>query len=243
MGKFWDEHIKGIAPERFRAENGYLGLVGYPYAEMVRHVEASPQCSWLYAHADEDGAFGCPTEVVDGKVVSRDLLDSIIEVEWLARHWALGPTFGATVLDIGAGYGRLAHRMATMAPTAKVYCTDTVPESREYCARYLAHRGIEPRVYAPGELDRLPPIDLAVNIHCWPECPRPEIHWWLDWLRDHAVPRIFCMPNGHTGELLQCLYDEQSFQPDIEARGYRLAHHWVGPACWPRGFWLFERVP
>jgi hypothetical protein len=62
----------------------------------------------LMERLDEDGAFGNYTCEVDGKLVSRCLLDSITEIGFLERHLRISQVPGLSVLDIGAGYGRLA---------------------------------------------------------------------------------------------------------------------------------------
>jgi hypothetical protein len=165
-------------------------------------------------------------------------LDSVVELGFVRR--ALGESFmhTAMVLDIGAGYGRLAHRWHCAFPGATIYCTDGVFLSSQLCGKYLKTRGVPDRVILPSELGALPPLDLAVNIHSWPECSRAEIAWWLDWLADHRVPRLFVVP--HLDRDMLCNQDGKSFRPDIEQRGYKLAHHWYGPECWPRDFYLFE---
>jgi hypothetical protein len=45
--------------------------------------------------------------IIDGQIISRDLLDSIIEIDFLDRHLDLMSHSGVTILDV-AGYGRLA---------------------------------------------------------------------------------------------------------------------------------------
>jgi 2-polyprenyl-3-methyl-5-hydroxy-6-metoxy-1,4-benzoquinol methylase len=65
---------------------------------------------------EEDDDFGAEVFDFHGKVVSRDLLDSIIEINFLDRHLGFSSRRAVNVLDIGAGYGRLAHRMATAFP-------------------------------------------------------------------------------------------------------------------------------
>ena len=49
------------------------------------------------------------------------------------------------MLDIGAGYGRLAHRMSAAFPQLEDYCcVDAVPESTFLSEYYLRHRGCTP---------------------------------------------------------------------------------------------------
>ena len=60
---------------------------------------------------EEDNLFGAYTFCVDGVTVSRDLLDSIAEIYFLNRTLGISKRQNLRILDIGAGYGRLAHRL------------------------------------------------------------------------------------------------------------------------------------
>ena len=52
----------------------------------------------------EDGAFGAMTFKMAGHRVSRDLMDSILEINFLDRHLQPGTLENLSILDIGAGY-------------------------------------------------------------------------------------------------------------------------------------------
>jgi len=251
VSDFWDAHARTIDPAAYRADRQYLGCQAeYPYEAMVRHV-LEGHGAWVYAaQPDDDGAYGATTRLVQGRMVSRDLLDSCVELGYLARQLGIYQLAEASILDIGAGYGRLAHRLHVALPTARVYCADTVAASREVCAQYLAHRGVEPRVYAPSELDRLPAMSLAVAVHSWPECTLAEVQWWLGWLADHKVPHLYVVPHDRA---LTCEWGSSpgpwaapphapSFAEAIAMSGYELTDEWHGPACWPRAHHLYKRV-
>ena len=83
MTNLWTaSHAATINPERFRAHNQYLEqLPAYPYRELLSYVHV--QWPRLLDVLHEDEAFGCVTSEVDGKVVSRDLLDSACEIGFL----------------------------------------------------------------------------------------------------------------------------------------------------------------
>lgn len=156
----------------------------------------------LLERLGEDGRFGCWTYAYSGyPLVSRDLLDSVTELTWLERELGLSALERFSVLDIGAGYGRLAHRMAQAYPGLEDYCcVDAIPESTFVCEYYLRHRGVSPpaRVVALDRIaEELAPesFDLAVNIHSFSECTREAIGWWLELLRDLRVPRLLLVPN------------------------------------------------
>jgi putative sugar O-methyltransferase len=138
---------------------------------------------------DEDGLFGAYTFDFNGeKLVSRDLLDSILEINFLDRHLGLARREGFNLLDVGAGYGRLAHRLATAFPgTMRIYCTDAVSESTFLCEYYLRFRGLADRteVVPLDEIEarlRTVRIDVATNIHSFSECPMPQWNGgWISW--------------------------------------------------------------
>ncbi len=79
------------------------------------------------------------------------------ELCFLERELGLRERERFSVLDIGAGYGRLAHRMAAAHAErlADYCCVDAVPESTFVSEYYLRHRGVAPpaRVVEP-RLDR-----------------------------------------------------------------------------------------
>ena len=65
---------------------------------------------------------------IDGMLVSRDLLDSINELTFLDDELGIAQR-NMTILDIGAGYGRLAHRATTAFENLTYLCTDAIPLS------------------------------------------------------------------------------------------------------------------
>lgn len=243
MTGLWHTHAASIDPDRFRADGMYLGCqTDYPYADMVRYCRREhPR---LLDAFTEDGALGCTVAVAaEGKTVSRDLLDSVVEIGFLERH--LVGLSCARVLDIGAGYGRFAHRLTASHPGAFVYCTDRFAVSLTCCERYMAHRGVtRAMVVRPQQVASITErIDVAVNIHSWSECTPEEIEPWLETLDQLNVPYLMVVP--HTPDFASWTANGAagpSFLPAIHAHGYVLIRHWRGPDCWPRDFCLFERA-
>jgi SAM-dependent methyltransferase len=186
----------------------------------------------LLERLGEDGAFGCWTFPYEGYgTYSRDLLESVNEIAYLDRRLGLFDRRGLRVLDIGAGYGRLAHRLTSAVPEVADYCClDAVPESTFLSEWYLRFRGSTPpaRVMALDEVEgALEPggFDLAVNVHSFPECTYDAIAWWLQLLERLEVPRLLVIPNEPT-ELLSLESDgsRRDFMPLLADSGYRLAH-------------------
>ena len=222
---------------RFRGDNAYVwqfrnvgAAARQKYYLYLRDLAARDTAGLLNI-LTEDGLFGCWTFEYPGwPRVSRDLLDSINELLFLDRHTGVLRRPGLTVLDIGAGYGRLAHRMLTAAPSLKSYlCADAVPESAFLCEYYLRFRGCADRaeVLPLDELDaRLAErtLDLALSIHSFSEMGTPAIESWLSRVANGNTPWLLIVPN-HADRLLTMEADGtwRDFSPLLAAHGYELA--------------------
>lgn len=184
----------------------------------------------LLGRLGEDGAYGCWTFDFEGHGrYSRDLLGSVNELNFLERAAGLVTRPGLRVLDVGAGYGRLAHRMAQAAPDLADYCcVDAIPESTFLCEHYLRFRGVCPpaRVVPLHEIPAsLSPgsFDLAVNVHSFAEMPLAAVEWWVGELRRLEVPRLLIVPNDPEGLLaLEPDGEKTDFAPALAAAGYEL---------------------
>lgn len=183
----------------------------------------------LIPRLGEDGQFGCwAYEFAGYPTVSRDLLDSVAELLFLDRQMSIFGSSGLRVLDVGAGYGRLAHRMAGAVPGLDDYCcVDAVAESTFLSEYYLWWRRCIPpaRVVPLQEIDQLRPghFDLAINVHSFSECTMAAVSWWISRLQDLEVPVLFVVPNEPDG-LLSREQDgaRQDLMPVLEDAGYRL---------------------
>jgi hypothetical protein len=134
-----------------------------------------------------------------------------------------------TVVDIGAGYGRLAHRMVECVPGLKRYlCVDAIPESTFLSDIYLRYRKVDHKaVVLPLDevAERLPQErpDLAVNIHSFSEMPIAAIDAWIGLLARSGVPALLIVPNE--GDQLLSLEDDVvrlDFSPVLRKHGYVL---------------------
>jgi putative sugar O-methyltransferase len=195
------------------------------YEAMLRHAAARDELGLLDRLA-EDGLFGCWTFDIDGRRVSRDLLDSVNELSFLERSLGLSGRDGLRVLDVGAGYGRLAHRACSALPgIADWCCVDAVAESTFLCEYYLGFRGVAPpaRVVGLPDVGTLEPgsFDLAVNVHSFSECSLVAIEWWLEQLARLRVEHLLVVPND--GEALLSLEPDgtrRDFGPLVERAGF-----------------------
>ena len=199
------------------------------YFVMLRYVMDRDHLG-LLERLDEDGAFGCWTFDYPGyQRVSRDLLESVNELLYLDRELGLRDRPGFSMLDIGAGYGRLAHRMTSSFENVRDYCcVDAIAESTFLCEYYLEHRGAAPpaRVVAlPDVQSALEPgsFDLAVNIHSFSECTFDAIAWWVELLAHLAVPELVIVPNEPQALLsLEQDGSRRDFTEALRAAGYTL---------------------
>ena len=219
----------------FRGEWNYLAQLDYKETErkylMTAAYVAALDDQHFLERLSEDSLFGAVTiRVLDDLIISRDLLDSILEIRFLSRHLNLDPEQRYVCLDIGAGYGRFAHRFTSLFPRSQVYCVDGVAVSTFLCEFYTRFRECNDRAEAIPlyELSRLSnvKIDFATNIHSWSECPLSAVKYWLDLLADLRVSFLFVVPNWLDEQQMFLTIEPDgsrvSFLPEIERHGYRL---------------------
>jgi hypothetical protein len=216
----------------FRGDNAWVWQVRgtnahiSPYALSYYYLKSIDRLGLLDT-LDEDTSFGNFTFRIAGRDLSREMLDSVAEMYFLDRHLGIASRPGVRILDIGAGYGRLAHRMITALPNVESYlCTDGVAVSTFVCEYYLRFRGAtRARAVPLDEIDKAlrdKPVDIAINIHSFSECRPEAIDWWARLLATHRVKHLMIIPNRTVGDgellLTNAKYD---FLPILEHHGYR----------------------
>jgi putative sugar O-methyltransferase len=256
---YWKDYQSGIPLDLFRNEF-YLGDRTNEYSyDYARSVDRD---GWL-DKLDEDAAFGAQPTMIRGRLASRDLVDSVLELRF-ARD-AIGPELEkARILDIGAGYGRLAYRITSLWPEAEVYCTDAVAASTRVCELYLEHRKARRAYTVPfHELGKIPRVDVAVNVHSWSECTLEAISFWLDLIDEKRAKWLMIVPHRastigehlHPEPLLSCESVNASrtesvkrpYEYMLRERGWKVhacAKKYAGdPAghCEPTTYWMFRR--
>ena len=186
----------------FRGDNIYVWqtreyseknyLVSYNYASKNDQLN-------LLSTISELGDFGVQTFTFYGKKVSRDLIDSVIEINYLEAQLELSKIAHLNVLDIGAGYGRFAHRFVSAHPNAKVTCIDAIPISTSISKVYLKQmiQSSTIQVLDLSEVDALTKdlYHLAINIHSFSEMSIESIRFWVRILVQNRVKYIFIVPN------------------------------------------------
>jgi hypothetical protein len=220
----WKDHQNvGVDIANFRADGAYLGQGGLDrepqYRAMWNYVKAIDSFGWI-DDLKEDGDFGVLAFDFDGYSVSRDLCDSVMELKFILDELGYLPQ---NWLDIGSGYGRLAHRLTTISPRSRIICADAVPVSTFLCDFYSQYRGFADKCHI-GTLTELESVDwvadIACNIHSWSECSAAAINFWLDKLVEWRVPYLFVVPHD---ERWVCVNEDGSignFKPLILDHGY-----------------------
>jgi SAM-dependent methyltransferase len=200
------EFVATIDLARFRDDGPFVWQKPLPNLDeealrlTFEHLRRSP-AAILLDRLEEDGSFGARTVEAGGRRISRDLLDSVSELAFLERNTGVAHETAFRVLDIGAGYGRLAFRAVTAFQNLRWYSTDAIAVSTFLAESYLELRGVAAR--APVvPLDEVEPLlererfDLAVNVHSFSECTMEAIDWWVSRLAAAGVPRLFVVPNA-----------------------------------------------
>ncbi len=218
----------------FRGETHYIynyrdtpRFTDFRYFIYQQYIEQLDSAG-LLGRLEEDGAFGCFTFTFAGRErSSRDLLDSVNELYFLDQHLGILGGSGIRTLDIGAGYGRLAHRAVVANPRlADWCCVDAVAPSTFLSEWYLAYRGAAPqaRVVALNEVPELDDqFDLACNVHSFSECTLDAIEWWVEQLVRLNVPTLFLVPNEPSGFLSTEVDNRRlDYLPVLQAGGYHL---------------------
>jgi len=167
--------------------------------------------------------------------VTRQWLDSNVEIDFLARHGVKNPC----VLDIGAGYGRLA---ASYSPLCLTYtCTDAVAVSQDVCRYYLSKYAPWVSVVAPEELPKHKgKFDLAINIHSWNECYLMTVKAWILLLDRIECPRLFTVSHGQLadGSAYKCHEEvEVRFRDALLTRYNLVAEETLGMSSHPYALW------
>jgi putative sugar O-methyltransferase len=253
--EFWENKVNLL---KFRGENDYVSQAYFlnttrRYELTLAYAEALDTLG-LFDLLKEDELFGVKTwEFVPGKLISRDLIDSIIEITFLSQTLGFKLNDRFRILDIGAGYGRFSHRFTTAFPNGSATCIDAVPTSTFLSNFYLKFRNCDRAKVV--SLDRVADLqngtyDLAMNIHSWTECTKQFIAFWLDRLCDLKVPYLFIVP--HFGNLSTHETDGSSltYDDELERRGFKLvlkqrkfhkSKFVDSMGVFPADYWLFKR--
>lgn len=226
-GGVWNEkHLASFDVMKFRGDNVYVWqtrvfqeihfFVAYLYALKVDKLG-------LHNKLTETGSFGVETFNFDGRLVSRDLIDSLIEISYLEEKLQISKAKDFRILDIGAGYGRFAKRIQEGFSNIEVSCIDAIPLSTCLSRVYLEDE-IKAGKVTVHQLDTLDEIqegaiNLAINIHSFSEMSTSSVESWVNFLVEKKIENIFIVPNGPG----LALNDGSDFGGIFEKAGYRIA--------------------
>jgi putative sugar O-methyltransferase len=230
----WSDNYlsKELRLQEFRADNAYIYQKRFAseaaYALTTQYALQHDGLGLLQRLRDDELFGNCLVSFDDDLFVSRDLLDSVLEINFLNRELNLADNPELTILDIGAGYGRLAHRLVESLPNLEqVLCTDAVAESTFVSDFYLKFRQVEHKTQVVP-LDRIEStlsgarIDLVTNIHSFGECTLDSITWWLDLIALNKIPYLFIVANGDGLGSRETNGTNIEYLPAVLERGYEL---------------------
>jgi len=217
----------------FRGDNDYVWQLRYfeddfeermyHYAEYVQEQDSLS----LLDTCKEDLLFGAFGVKFYGQTVSRDLLDSVLQINW-AFH-AIGELGRerATVLDIGAGYGRFAHRVSeAFAGRWRSLSADGIAYSTFISEWYLKYREAPNSsvISLPSlrEALRVEQPLVAFNCHSFSEMPSLVVAWWLNEIEVAAIPHLVIVTNERSRQFLSSETDGQRVDllPMFKERGW-----------------------
>lgn len=225
LGVWTEKHVRELDVENFRSDNVYVWqkrnvvMQNYLVSYLVTQIMDK---SNLLESLFENGSYGVEFFEFSERKVSRDLIDSVLEINFMIDVIGRDSLTELRVLDIGAGYGRLAKNLAKVFPEMKIGCVDAIPMSTAISEFYLEDeitRG-QVEVFDLTQLDLLPSknFDFAVNIHSFSEMSLSSVENWVSLLKISKVPRVFVVPNPrHLG-----LNSGEDFQEIFEKFGYKV---------------------
>lgn len=251
---------KELKLEQFRGDNAYIYQRRFgtdaAYALTTHYVLEHDELHLLEKLNDDELFGNCLVNFDDSLFVSRDLLDSVLEINFLNRELNVEAQPELNILDIGAGYGRFAHRVVQSLPSlGRILCTDAVAESTFISDFYLRFRKVEEKAQVVP-LDAIETvltnnkINLATNIHSFGECIFTSINWWLDLLEANRIKFLFIVANGEGLGSTEADKTNIDYMPAIVERGYQLKSRqpkYAGSpsvqkyGLYPTYYYLFER--
>lgn len=193
----------------------------------------------------EEPLLGNPIAVRSrGRRVSEDLANTVLEYGAFAEHVSSDRLSTATLLEVGAGYGRFVDLLLTMHPGARAFVVDIPPAlalSQTYLTarhpRRRAHRfsggltgaeledalaGVELAFLTPNQLQSLGPIraDLVINTSSLHEMLPVQVEEYFRLFDRHAAGGFF-----YTKQWKRWHNPVDDVQTD--ERGYPYPAHWT----------------
>ncbi|SHI68140.1 putative sugar O-methyltransferase [Clostridium cavendishii DSM 21758] len=205
----WKEEYteKEIDFQSFRADSGYIWQIrdmnfDINYLLTWYYIKSIDKLNLLDKLTEDDAFSPYTVKVKDDKLITRDLLDSILEIYFLENNLGIYDWEELNILDIGAGYGRLAYRLSQALPkVGQILCVDAVPESTFLSEFYIRYRKAEEKVKVIPlpeieEVLKNKQIDIAINVHSFSECTFSSVSAWIALIKKYKVKYLMIIPNA-----------------------------------------------
>ena len=241
MWKTWCDVVRDALP--YFAANAIYVEQGNPKEE--RFCRAAEKISKFPFSQIDPGGKGRDEEfgarMVDTPAlgrVNRMWLEANIEIDFLRRHLPM-ELRDTDVLEIGAGYGRLAVMLAPLVRT--MACVDAIPISTKLC-RYYCHRFC-PSVDVLNLDDFVANYTLmnphvVINIHSWNECSPAQVQNWIDVVVAMGTRFLFTVSHGTMGDAYALWHEGGgNFRPMIEKHFTLIAEEPLGLSDCPHALW------
>lgn len=229
LRRMWSHWLRSrsLAPLRARYANGF----GFPPIERRRDLFGR----WIYSRyiamlfdfvserdtrglleSLEEPALGHPICIEHlGRRVSQDLCNSVMEFTAVADAIPDDALEGATVVELGSGYGRLAWVYLSVAPAQRYVLVD-IPPALAIAEQYLTTLFPDRRIFGfrrfsdeqevadelatadivfltPNQMDLLPSLraDLFINVSSLHEMTPIQINHYFDLIERHTAGGLF----------------------------------------------------
>ena len=243
----WQDKVKASLPNNYASSPIYIEQ-GSQTADDASRVAAGV---WAQKGGpiDIDGAlrdvkYGAMTFSTPNGGVTRAWLDSNVEIDFIKRNVPAGYKID-NVLDVGAGYGRLAITMATLPEFKTITCVDAVPISTVVCDGYVKEFDTQKKVTVLSidqfwDVHSALAFDIAVNVHSWNECHHDQVQNWVETLAEMRVPLLLTVSHGSYRTNEKPYYswgNSPSWRPVVEKRYELITEESIGLSWHPHALW------
>jgi len=249
LTSLWEK--TSIDLNNFRGDNDFLYQTRY-YGEAAYRsgflAALSQDALGVISSSPETNDYGAECFQIEGRWVSRDIIDSTIELNFLNNHVDLNQFASINVLDIGCGYGRLGRRILDTLQNVSYFGVDVTFQALEASRIYL-ERHIESKrafIFDQKEIEATTNVfDIAINIHSFSEMTPDYVQFWLNFAYERQVEYLFVVPNNNRlatnrGTKLMPIFLRSGFAPFVESRKYLDEQH-NRTAIYPDTYYIFKR--
>ena len=237
MWEAWQDFVKASLPN-FAANPVYVEQLSPSRKEFNDVADYVSKLAHVSAGKLRDCEFGGVAHETQALgPVTRMWLDANVEMDFISRN-----SFAKKILEVGAGYGRLAGMLAPFCD--RYVCVDAVPVSTEICRTYCARFAPTAEVPTLGEFcasAKPGGFDLAINIHSWNECTVENVGHWLDAIEYLKIPRLFTVSHGQgAGAYRTQEHGQPSFRHLLETKFNLVAEENIGLGKHPHALWSLK---